>query len=112
MTYLTHLYMIRSIEYRSLMFIKYTVKECIRRLNLLHLTSARNDNSPRSENAHRNAFALSISFPCALSLTWYRTLADACTWIRRIVEELGIYSLVNGLFQHAKQVVFINQYFV
>jgi len=92
-----------------MMFVKDSIEELVRRLNLRDLASTRNNNAAGSKDAHCNSLALALSFSRTLSLTEVLALADANPWISCIIEELGIDALVNGFLEHAEQIVFVQQ---
>ena len=66
-----------GVEDRRVVPIKYTVQELIGRFNLIHLPSPRNDDAPRSENAHGDPFALSFAIAGPLALTEVLALTNA-----------------------------------
>jgi len=88
---------------------KHPIQELIRRMNLLHGSGTRNNNLARTKDAHRNAFTIPIPISCSLALTEARAAAHTRTLVVRIEEELGIHPLINRLFQHAEQLVFLNE---
>ena len=78
-------------------------------MDLFHLTGPRDNDTTRSENAHRDSFALALAVSCTLTLTEVLAFAYACFYISCVVEEFGVNALINGLFQHTKEIVLVNQ---
>ena len=94
------------------MLLENLIQEGIGRFDLLHLSRPRNNNFPRTEDTHCDAFALPLPFTCTLPLANLLTGADSWTTIARIVEVLGIHTLIDGFLQHTEEIVFINQQFM
>jgi hypothetical protein len=92
-----------------MMSVKHLVQEIIRRFNLFQLSGTCNNDLARPKDAHCYALAFSLSLSHTLTLTERLALTDSISRISGIVEEFSIHPLINGLFQHAKQVVFVNQ---
>ena len=66
-----------GIEDRCVVLIKYAIQELIGGFNLIHLPSPRNDDTPRSENAHGDPFAFSFAIAGPLALTEVLALTNA-----------------------------------
>ncbi len=79
-----------------LVLLENVIQECVGGFDLLHLSCPRNNNFPRTKDAHRDAFALAFSLACTLTLTNLLTGANAWTAIARIVEVLGIHTLIDS----------------
>lgn len=102
----------RGVEDGRVVPIKDTIQELIGRFDLIHLPSTRNDNAPRSEDAHGDPFALSLAIAGPLALTEVLALANAVSRVKCIVVEFRIHALIDGFLQCAREVVFIHQQFV
>lgn len=84
------------------MTVKDTIQEIIGSINLMNLSSSRNNNSPRSKDTHGDSLAFSLALSRALTLAELFTLADSLAWVSCIIEELGIDALIDRLLQHTK----------
>ena len=82
------------------MVLKDLVQEHIGCIDLIHRSSAGNDDLACAKDAHCNPFALSFTLSCALALAESLTGADTRSIVLCIIEELGIDPLINGLLQH------------
>lgn len=101
---------LRSIyQHLRSMVLKDLVQEYIGRIDLIHSPSTGNDDLARAEDAHRNPFALPLSLSCALALAKPLTRADARSVVLRVIEELGIDPLINGLLQHREEIIAFHQ---
>lgn len=80
------------------MALKDFIEEVIRRSDLFHFTSPRNDDFTCAEDAHRDALTLTLALSCTLTLTNLLTGADTRTMIGGIVEVFGVDPLIDGLF--------------
>lgn len=102
----------RIVEHGLLVALKDLIQEVIRRTNLGHFTSARNDDFTCAEDAHGDTLTLAFALSRTLPFTDLLTGADTRTTIGGIVEVFGIDTLIDGLLQHAEEIVFINQQFM
>lgn len=98
----------RRVEDGRMVPIKDAVQELIGGFNLIHLPSPRNDDAPRSENAHGDPFAFSFAIAGPLALTEVLALANAISRVKRIVVEFRIHALIDGFLQRAGEIVFIH----
>ena len=85
------------------------VEKVICHLNLLHVPSAGNNDIARTKDAHRDPLTLPDTISRTLALTEPRTGTNPRLLVRRIVEELGIHSLIYRLLQHTEDTVLIHQ---
>ena len=86
----------RGVEDGCVVPIKDAVQELIGGFNLIHLSSPRNDDPSRSENAHGDPFAFSLAIAGPLALTEVLTLTNAVSRVKRIIVEFRIYALIDG----------------
>ena len=102
----------RGVEDGCVVPIKDAIQELIGGFNLIHLPSPRNDDAPRSENAHGDPLAFSFAIAGPLALTEILALTNAVSRVKRIIVKFRIHALVDGFLQRAGEVVFIHQQFM
>ena len=78
-------------------------------MNLFHGACPRNDDCAGTKDAHGDAFTVSYTGARSLSFTKGRAATYTRALVDSVVEVLGVDSLIDGLFEHAKEIVLFDK---